>query len=73
MQLKDYGKKTQKVIKAQPGWYKGANIWLTRTGRGGIRLFVYDGRFMDASLEDIDPITLDQADVAAIDGSLLAK
>jgi hypothetical protein len=70
MQLKDYRKKTRAVIKCQPGWYRGANIWLTRTGQGGIRLFIYDGRYMDASLEDIDPETLDQADVAAIDAPL---
>jgi hypothetical protein len=66
MQLKDYGKKTREVIKCQPGWYRGADIWLTRTKRGGIRLYVYNGRYMDASLEDIDPATLSQADVAEI-------
>jgi hypothetical protein len=70
MQLKDYGKKTREVIKAQPGWHRGADIWLTWTKTGGIRLYVYNGRYMDASLEDIDPATLDQADIAAIDASL---
>jgi hypothetical protein len=73
MQLKDYGKKTREVIKCQPGWYRGADIWLTRTKRGGIRLYVYNGRYMDASLVDIDPATLDQADIAAIDAALPAK
>jgi hypothetical protein len=47
-------KETAKKIASQPGYESGKEMTIKKTKQGGYRLFTrVDGKWMDASLEDI--------------------